>query len=65
MDMRLLVSIQNHGMIHNTDSNLFKILIKIPLLISVYSFQVLPDRTHPEVMMNNASGFLLSGYVLK
>ncbi|RVE47404.1 hypothetical protein evm_007914 [Chilo suppressalis] len=29
------------------------------------NYQVLPDRTHPEVMMNGASGFLLTGYVLK
>ncbi|XP_028164460.1 tRNA (adenine(58)-N(1))-methyltransferase non-catalytic subunit TRM6 [Ostrinia furnacalis] len=29
------------------------------------NYQVLPDRTHPEVMMNSASGFLLTGYVLK
>ncbi|KAJ8734108.1 hypothetical protein PYW07_014659 [Mythimna separata] len=28
------------------------------------NYQVLPDRTHPEVMMNASSGFLLSGYVL-
>ncbi|KAL4706859.1 hypothetical protein ACJJTC_010093 [Scirpophaga incertulas] len=27
-------------------------------------YQVLPERTHPEVMMNGASGFLLSGYVI-
>ncbi|XP_047992156.1 tRNA (adenine(58)-N(1))-methyltransferase non-catalytic subunit TRM6 [Leguminivora glycinivorella] len=29
------------------------------------NYQVLPDRTHPEVMMNGASGFILTGYVLK
>ncbi|KAG6447618.1 tRNA (adenine(58)-N(1))-methyltransferase non-catalytic subunit TRM6 [Manduca sexta] len=29
------------------------------------NYQVLPERTHPEVMMNGASGFLLSGYILK
>lgn len=29
------------------------------------NYQILPDRTHPEVNMNAASGFLLSGYVLK
>ncbi|KAJ0181113.1 hypothetical protein K1T71_003198 [Dendrolimus kikuchii] len=29
------------------------------------NYQILPDRTHPEVMMNGASGFLLSGYILK
>ncbi|XP_035430800.2 tRNA (adenine(58)-N(1))-methyltransferase non-catalytic subunit TRM6 [Spodoptera frugiperda] len=29
------------------------------------NYQVLPDRTHPEVTMNASSGFLLSGYVLK
>ncbi|XP_049887964.1 tRNA (adenine(58)-N(1))-methyltransferase non-catalytic subunit TRM6 [Pectinophora gossypiella] len=29
------------------------------------NYQVLPERTHPEVMMNNQSGFLLTGYVLK
>lgn len=28
------------------------------------NYQVLPDRTHPEVTMNASSGFLLSGYVL-
>lgn len=31
----------------------------------LYYFQVLPERTHPEVTMNSASGFLLTGYVLK
>uniref|UniRef100_A0A2A4K145 tRNA (adenine(58)-N(1))-methyltransferase non-catalytic subunit TRM6 n=1 Tax=Heliothis virescens TaxID=7102 RepID=A0A2A4K145_HELVI len=29
------------------------------------NYQVLPDRTHPDVLMNASSGFLLSGYVLK
>ncbi|KAM3966572.1 tRNA methyltransferase 6 non-catalytic subunit [Aphomia sociella] len=29
------------------------------------NYQVLPERTHPEVMMNGSSGFLLTGYVLK
>ncbi|KAL0895827.1 hypothetical protein ABMA27_011858 [Loxostege sticticalis] len=29
------------------------------------NYQVLPERTHPEVTMNSASGFLLTGYVLK
>ncbi|XP_046967529.1 tRNA (adenine(58)-N(1))-methyltransferase non-catalytic subunit TRM6 isoform X2 [Vanessa cardui] len=29
------------------------------------NYQILPDRTHPEVMMNGSSGFLLSGYILK
>lgn len=29
------------------------------------NYQILPDRTHPEVNMNGSSGFLLSGYVLK
>ncbi|XP_026725931.1 tRNA (adenine(58)-N(1))-methyltransferase non-catalytic subunit TRM6 [Trichoplusia ni] len=29
------------------------------------NYQVLPERTHPEVTMNGASGYLLSGYVLK
>lgn len=29
------------------------------------NYQVLPERTHPDVMMNGASGFLLSGYILK
>lgn len=33
--------------------------------LDILSFQVLPDRTHPEVTMNASSGFLLSGYVLK
>ncbi|KAI5637334.1 gcd10p family domain-containing protein [Phthorimaea operculella] len=28
-------------------------------------YQVLPERTHPEVMMNNQSGFLLTGYIVK
>ncbi|XP_045761615.1 tRNA (adenine(58)-N(1))-methyltransferase non-catalytic subunit TRM6 isoform X2 [Maniola jurtina] len=29
------------------------------------NYQILPERTHPEVMMNGSSGFLLTGYVLK
>ncbi|XP_041973654.1 tRNA (adenine(58)-N(1))-methyltransferase non-catalytic subunit TRM6 [Aricia agestis] len=29
------------------------------------NYQILPERTHPEVMMNNSSGFLLTGYILK
>ncbi|PZC87005.1 hypothetical protein B5X24_HaOG201241 [Helicoverpa armigera] len=29
------------------------------------NYQVLPDRTHPDVLMNASSGFLLTGYVLK
>ncbi|XP_026763922.2 tRNA (adenine(58)-N(1))-methyltransferase non-catalytic subunit TRM6 [Galleria mellonella] len=29
------------------------------------NYQVLPERTHPEVMMNGSSGFLLTGYILK
>ncbi|XP_068628566.1 tRNA (adenine(58)-N(1))-methyltransferase non-catalytic subunit TRM6 isoform X2 [Battus philenor] len=29
------------------------------------NYQILPERTHPEVMMNNGGGFLLSGYMLK
>ncbi|GBP12114.1 tRNA (adenine(58)-N(1))-methyltransferase non-catalytic subunit TRM6 [Eumeta japonica] len=29
------------------------------------NYQVLPERTHPDVTMNASSGFLLSGYVLK
>ncbi|XP_050359029.1 tRNA (adenine(58)-N(1))-methyltransferase non-catalytic subunit TRM6 [Nymphalis io] len=29
------------------------------------NYQILPERTHPEVMMNGSSGFLLSGYILK
>ncbi|XP_053601094.1 tRNA (adenine(58)-N(1))-methyltransferase non-catalytic subunit TRM6 [Plodia interpunctella] len=29
------------------------------------NYQVLPERTHPEVTMNCSSGFLLTGYVLK
>ncbi|KAJ2946741.1 hypothetical protein O0L34_g12801 [Tuta absoluta] len=29
------------------------------------NYQVLPERTHPEVMMNNQSGFLLTGYIVK
>ncbi|XP_075986330.1 tRNA methyltransferase 6 non-catalytic subunit [Anticarsia gemmatalis] len=29
------------------------------------NYQVLPERTHPEVTMNTSSGFLLSGYILK
>ncbi|XP_032530018.2 tRNA (adenine(58)-N(1))-methyltransferase non-catalytic subunit TRM6 [Danaus plexippus] len=29
------------------------------------NYQILPERTHPEVMMNSSSGFLLTGYVLQ
>ncbi|CAK1599686.1 unnamed protein product [Parnassius mnemosyne] len=29
------------------------------------NYQILPERTHPEVMMNGSGGFLLSGYILK
>ncbi|XP_023946339.2 tRNA (adenine(58)-N(1))-methyltransferase non-catalytic subunit TRM6 [Bicyclus anynana] len=29
------------------------------------NYQILHERTHPEVMMNGSSGFLLTGYVLK
>ncbi|XP_034841233.1 tRNA (adenine(58)-N(1))-methyltransferase non-catalytic subunit TRM6 isoform X2 [Maniola hyperantus] len=29
------------------------------------NYQILPERTHPEVTMNGSSGFLLTGYVLK
>lgn len=29
------------------------------------NFQVLPNRTHPEVMMNGNSGFLLCGYLVE
>ncbi|XP_038209376.1 tRNA (adenine(58)-N(1))-methyltransferase non-catalytic subunit TRM6 [Zerene cesonia] len=29
------------------------------------NYQVLSERTHPEVTMNGSSGFLLSGYILK
>ncbi|CAB3238543.1 unnamed protein product [Arctia plantaginis] len=29
------------------------------------NYQVLPERTHPEVTMNGSSGFLLSGYIFK
>ncbi|XP_045513855.1 tRNA (adenine(58)-N(1))-methyltransferase non-catalytic subunit TRM6 [Pieris brassicae] len=29
------------------------------------NYQILPERTHPEVLMNGSSGFLLTGYILK
>ncbi|KOB77953.1 tRNA (Adenine-N(1)-)-methyltransferase non-catalytic subunit TRM6 [Operophtera brumata] len=32
---------------------------------NIFNELVLPERTHPEVAMNGASGFILSGYILK
>ncbi|XP_072936156.1 tRNA (adenine(58)-N(1))-methyltransferase non-catalytic subunit TRM6 [Epargyreus clarus] len=29
------------------------------------NYQILPERTHPEVTMNSSGGFLLTGYILK
>ncbi|XP_013166651.1 PREDICTED: tRNA (adenine(58)-N(1))-methyltransferase non-catalytic subunit TRM6 isoform X1 [Papilio xuthus] len=29
------------------------------------NYQILPERTHPEVTMDNGGGFLLSGYIFK
>ncbi len=34
------------------------------VLINFFSLQVLPERTHPEVMMSGGGGYLLSGLVV-